>query len=141
MEHETGQALLGREWSALHADAERAERATLWLKLAAVALCALAPTLGLGLLPSLLLIAVLWLQEAIVRTGQARLVTRLLDIESLLGAHGPAGAGCQLYTRWQAARAGTAGLVREYLRHALRPTVAFPYAPLLVLCWYALAIE
>lgn len=141
MEHETGQALLAREWSALHQDTEGAERAALWLKLAAIALSALAPLLGLELLPSLLLLAVLWLQEAIVRTGQARLVTRLLEVEALLRGQPQAGAGCQLYSRWQAARGSSAGLLAEYLRHALRPTVAFPYAVLLALCWCILAVE
>jgi hypothetical protein len=133
---------LGHEWTALHHDCEAVERSTLWIKLGAVALLVLAVALGFDAVLTMVLMAVLWLQEAIVRTGQARLVERLLRVEALLreGAAGP-GLACQLYSDWRAARPGALGLVAEYLAAAARPTVAFPYAVLVVLLWVLAAFE
>lgn len=128
--------LLGREWAALHRDSELQERSALWIKLAAVAVAVVALALSFDTVLTMLLLAVLWLQEAIVRTGQARLSTRLLRIEALLRETPPvAGQACQLYSEWAASRPGSLGLVAEYAAKALRPTVAFPYAALLVLLW------
>ncbi|KQP14077.1 hypothetical protein [Pseudorhodoferax sp. Leaf267] len=128
--------LLGREWTALHRDCELQERSALWIKLGAVALSVVALALAFDTVLTLLLLAVLWLQEAIVRTGQSRLNARLLNIETLLRAPLPgAGQACQLYSEWAASRPGHLGLIGEYLGNALRPTVAFPYAVLLVLLW------
>ncbi|HVR50580.1 MAG TPA: hypothetical protein VMS38_12640 [Pseudorhodoferax sp.] len=126
--------LLGREWAALHRDCEASERSTLWIKLAAVALSVVALALAFDSVLTLLLVAVLWLQEAIVRTGQARLVARLLRVEALLRTPEPAaGQALQLYSEWAAGRPGALALLGEYLANACRPTVAFPYVALLVL--------
>ena len=47
----------------------------------------------------------------------------------------------ELHTEWAAQRPGTVGLVVEYLKQALRPTVAFPYPVLVVViaAWHALS--
>ncbi len=126
--------LLGREWSTLQRDCEHYERSALWIKLAAPALYVLTLPVGLDALTTGVLIAVLWLQEAILRTSQSRLAARLLRVEALLhdGA-APAGSACQLHTEWVAGRPGTAGLLSEYLANALRPTVAFPYGVIILL--------
>ena len=128
--------LLGREWTALHRDCEHAERSALWIKLGAMALTVVVLALGFDSVLAILLLAMLWLQEAIVRTGQARLVTRLLCVEAQLSGTGSAtDFPCQLYSQWQLSRPGTMGLLSQYLSNALRPTVAFPYAALVVLLW------
>lgn len=133
---------LGREWRALHHDCEASERSTVWIKLAAVALAVVAVALSFDAVLALLLIGLLWVQEAIVRTGQSRLVARLLQVEALLreGAAAPRLA-CQLYSDWQVHRPGTLGLIGQYLQAAVRPTVAFPYAVLIVVLWATTAIE
>jgi hypothetical protein len=120
-------ALLQAEWLALQADHERYERAALGVKLLAVALCALA------LRWLWVLMLVLWVQEAILKTFQARLGARLLRVEALL-RQGDVGAGqaMQLHSEWLVSRPRGAALLREYALSALRPTVAFPY-PLLAL--------
>lgn len=139
----TEASLLGREWAALHRDCEAGERSALWIKLCAVALTVVAVALSFDAVLTMALAAVLWLQEAIVRTGQARLVARLLRVEAMLreGAAAVPRQACQLYSDWQATRPGTAGLLAEYLAAALRPTVAFPYIVLVVLLWALAAIE
>ncbi|MBT9492447.1 MAG: hypothetical protein IV107_08865 [Paucibacter sp.] len=121
--------LLQAEWLALQANHEQYERAALGVKLLAVALCAVA----FGARWLWVLMLVLWLQEAIFKTFQARLGARLLRIEALLReADARPAQAMQLHSDWLTARPRGTALLGEYARSALRPTVAFPY-PLLVL--------
>ena len=133
--------LLGREWTTLQRNCERYEHSALWIKLAAPMLYAVALVYGFDAAISCVLVAVLWLQEAMLRTSQSRLTTRLMRVEALLRETAPrAGSACQLHTEWTAARPGSAGLLGEYAANALRPTVALPYAVLIVLLM-ALALD
>ena len=122
---------LQQEWTTLQNNIERYEHSAQWLKLAALGLTPLAGHLPLWLAPTLLLL--LWLQETIFRTSQARLGARIVQIEQLIASAGDNDCqASQLHSQWLAQRPGMLGLLLEYLRSALRPTVAFPY-PLLVL--------
>ncbi|MEO5660759.1 MAG: hypothetical protein ABIQ90_13335, partial [Polaromonas sp.] len=57
---------------------------------------------------------------------------RILRIEQLLGQDQTAAtAHYQLHSEWLATRPGFAGLLAEYGRNMLRPTVAFPYVVLI----------
>lgn len=72
--------------------------------------------------------------EGIYKTYQARLLERLLHLETLLQkADAPAGTAMQLYSAWTSQRPGALGLMAGYARSALRPTVTIPYLPLLLL--------
>jgi hypothetical protein len=117
---------LGAEWVALQQDHERYEASALVVKLVAVVLATLGIALSWPPVAALLPLPVLWLQEGILRTSQSRLGVRLLRIES------GGSEAFRLHTEWQADRPGVGGLSSEYVRNALRPTVAFPYAILLV---------
>jgi len=126
--------LLAQEWTTLQNNHEWHERSALLIKLAAVALCA--GTWVAELRPWLpgALTVLLWLQEAILKTWQTRLADRLMAIEATFQRTASGGdAPFQLHSQWQARRPGLAGLLAGYGRSALRPTVAFPYALLLVL--------
>jgi len=79
---------------------------------------------------ALMLILVLWLQEGIWRTVQARTCERLLIVEKMLKEPGDQ-AAMQFYSNWEASRPSAAGLIKEYLLNAVRPTVAYPYIILL----------
>ncbi len=118
---------LQQEWLALQAQHERYEGLALVVKLAAFVAVVLVPdnTLALALL------ALLWLQEAVLKTFQARLGDRLLVVEAGLKS-GEGVAAMQLHSDWLANRPRGAGLLAQYLKSALRPTVALPY-PLLML--------
>ncbi|MBX3679559.1 hypothetical protein [Cognatazoarcus halotolerans] len=120
------------EWSTLQHNHEQYERGLLWIKLLAVVLAAIAFVSGNFAHFMALLIAVLWAQEAIFRTFQNRLSERILRIEALIREGGEGASACQLHSEWAAARPGTAGLLAEYARSALRPTVAFPHAVLIL---------
>lgn len=123
---------LSTEWGVLQQHYYRYEQHALLIKLLAVVLTALAVPLAADwtLLP---LVAILWLQEAMLRTWQARLGERALKLESALRAGTDALLAWQLHSDWQATRPGTLALLRAYLSQALRPTVAFPYPLLLAI--------
>lgn len=112
---------------------EQHERNALVIKLFAVGFCAYGwinqlplELLGFGAL-------LLWVQEAIFKTYQGRLVERLLVVEALLRDDTPpASASMQLHSAWESTRPGGLGLLSSYARNAGRPTVAFPYLPMLL---------
>ncbi len=71
-----------------------------------------------------------------LKTFQARLGDRLLAVESALAPGADAAvAPMQLHRDWPARRPRGAGLVAQYLKSALRPTVALPYPLLMLLVW------
>ncbi len=123
---------LHHEWLALQGQHERYEALALGVKLVAFVATVMVSdnTLALALL------ALLWLQEAVLKTFQSRLGERLLAVEQGLTA-GDAVA-MQLHSDWLTNRPRGAGLVAAYLKSALRPTVALPY-PLLMLLVMAAA--
>lgn len=127
---------LANEWSLLQAQNDRSERDSLLIKLASVTVLASAVLVQSDSLYLALLIVILWLQEAIWKTFQTRTDARLLEVEQLLAAeqqsNGSDAIAYQLNSRFLAQRRGATGLIAEYLSQALRPTVAFPHAVLLV---------
>jgi len=118
---------LHQEWLALQAQHERYEALALVVKLAAFTATVLVPDNHLALA----MLALLWLQEAVLKTFQGRLGDRLLVVEAGLKA-GDGATAMQLHSDWMACRPRGLGLLAQYLRSALRPTVALPY-PLLML--------
>ncbi len=130
MDDKTG---LGHEWITLQHNYERYEGHGLWIKLVAVVLAFAGMAVALEWWFVGLVLLVLWLQEGIFKTYQARLGDRLLEVEGLLRHNSAApGPAYQLHAGWLARRKGAAGLIREYVASACRPTVAFPYAVLLL---------
>jgi hypothetical protein len=118
---------LHHEWLALQGQHERYEALALAVKLAAVALCFFVTDTTMDLA----LLALLWLQEAVLKTFQGRLGDRLLVVEAGLRS-GEGAVAMQLHSDWLATRPRGLGLALQYLKTALRPTVALPY-PLLML--------
>lgn len=117
---------LQQEWLALQSQHERYEALALGVKLAAFAVVVVVPNPMLAM-P---LLGLLWLQEGVLKTFQGRLGDRLLAIEPALKS-GTDMAAMQLHSDWLATRPRGAGLLMQYLKSALRPTVALPY-PLLM---------
>lgn len=123
---------LQHEWHTLQNNHEQYERSALFIKLTTVVLAAVGIGLGFSPLKVAVVIAILWLQEGILRTSQSRIGARILSIEEQL-LHDTGAHPCQLHSAWLAGRSGTFGLLKEYLANALRPTVAYPYAVLIAL--------
>jgi hypothetical protein len=120
------------EWQTLQNNHEQHERNALLIKLTCLALS----LLGLAAhVPGLWLaigIALLWVQEGIIKTYQTRLANRLLRVEALMLQTQPEPSAMQLHTQWVEQRPNGAALIAGYFLSACRPTVAFPYVPLLV---------
>jgi hypothetical protein len=119
---------LHHEWLALQAQHERYEALALVVKLMAFTATVLVSDNTLALV----LLALLWLQEAVLKTFQGRLGDRLLSIEPALKS-GQDAAPMQLHSAWLESRPRGAALPGEYLKSALRPTVALPYPLLMAL--------
>ena len=144
------ETLLGQEWMTLQNNFEQVERSALAVKLLAVVVTGFAMTMGWDALLLGVLLALLWLQEGIVRTSQARLGQRILQLEYWIklasteqyaqSTHS-GGAPFQLHSEWLASRQGGSGLIAEYVRHACRPTVAYPYAVLLLLVGFLTILQ
>jgi len=123
--------LLGLEWQTLQQCHEQHEKNALLTKLVCVALC----VLGLGLRVQLswltCCVLLLWAQEAIFKTYQSRIAERLLRVELLIVQSAMEDQAMQLHTDWAALRPGFIRLVLSYIVSACKPTVAFPYVPML----------
>ncbi|GGC85640.1 hypothetical protein [Undibacterium terreum] len=122
------------EWVTLQNNIEQYERTALLIKLLAICLFTAVLIMGLHATLVAVLILIFWLQEAIFRTSQFRLGERIVRVEGLIKAGMQTEiAGFQLHSEWLASRKGLQGLLLEYLGSALKPTVAFPYAALLLI--------
>jgi hypothetical protein len=128
-------APLHQEWRVLQTQHERQEHCAHGIKLAAVALCAIGWLYALDVVLASALTLLLWGQESILRTTQARVGARLLRTEQALRALDTAAVPFQLHSEWLSSRPGIAGLLAEYAGNAWRPAVAFPYALMLAAQW------
>lgn len=125
-----------QEWLSLQNHYEHYERGSLLIKLVCVVLFAAALVLRFNVIVAAVLVLILWLQEGIFRTCQARMGDRLLQVEASLRESAQTkqtAQAFQLHTEWLKTRPSAVGLIMEYAKNAARPTVAFPYIVLLVL--------
>ena len=125
---------LHQEWITLQNNYEQYERNALFIKLASVAICTIALSTGLNEILIGIIMLILWLQESIFKTYQSRLGNRILRIENLIKQNiQTENVAFQLHSDWVRQRKGSISLIVEYLKHSLKPTVAFPYAVLLLM--------
>jgi len=115
------------QWETLHNNYENYEQYALIIKLIAIILTTLSITFALNIMLILSMLPILWLQEGIWKTYQSRLSDVIIKLEKENRAAYP------IYSQWQEERPSTIELVSEYISNALKPTVAFPYAPLIVI--------
>ncbi len=127
------QTLLGQEWQTLQSNHEQYEKSALLIKLTCLVLTTASLAFGLPLGWIAITIGLCWLQEGIYKTFQSRLANRLLRIETQLRQPESSGAAMQLYSDWLTSRPGSWALLIGYVASASRPTVAFPYLPILLL--------
>lgn len=125
---------LQNEWAIIHNDIEKYERYSLGIKLFAVLTSLASMAYVIGVIFSVSLIFILWLQDAIWKTFQGRLETRIIFIEQhLQNEAANNNQAFQLYSQWSDKRQGVVGLITEYLLSAAKPTVAYPYVLLVFL--------
>jgi len=123
-----------QEWKILHNNHEKYEQYALLIKLFAIAISFIYLTSSIVSSLFILLLGVLWLQEAIWKTYQARLSDRIEQIErAQVDKQTIKFNPFQFYSEWSKQRPKGLSLVLEYLKNALKPTVIFPYMPLMAI--------
>ncbi|WP_158965856.1 hypothetical protein [Paraglaciecola sp. L3A3] len=131
---------LQQEWITLQNQFDQYEKFSLLIKLFNILVtCYLLFVVELAWWP-LFVCAVIWLQDGIWKTFQARTGDRLLLVEEavsqLQGADNSSQPilGMQFNSEWENSRKGAVGLIMEYVKQSLKPTVAYPHVLLLLLC-------
>lgn len=127
----TVQALTG-EWKVLQNQFDSYEKHSLYIKLVALVLLTTGLFSDLSLWMLLPILAIVWLLDGIWKTFQARIEVRLLKVEQAI-AQSQEITACQFNQDFLTQRLGVVGLVGEYLKSALRPTVAYPHVLLILI--------
>jgi len=134
---------LASEWSLLQNQFDSYEKYSLLIKLSSIGILSAAYFTNHLSIFVLLLLFILWLQDAIWKTFQARIDARLLQLENYLSnehaLENRDGIVFQFNSLYAQNRPGNVGLLKEYLRQSLRPTVAFPHIVLVAILGFYLA--
>lgn len=120
------------EWHFLQGQFESYEKHSLYIKLFAIAVLLLAAISERMNTVVLLILLLLWLQDAIWKTFQSRIEPRLLLLERAIAGEA-VGSALQFNTEYQLRRLSGSMLIKEYACQALRPTVAFPHVMLILI--------
>lgn len=128
---------LASEWSLLQNQFDSYEKHSLLIKLSSIGVLSAAYFTNHLSVFVLLLLLILWLQDAIWKTYQARIDARLLQLEEYLSndhaLENREGIAFQFNSQYAKNRPSNVGLLKEYLGQSLRPTVAFPHIVLVTL--------
>lgn len=120
------------EWTLLQNQYDSYEKHSLYIKLISIlvlVLCEITDTNSILIFGILL---VLWLQDSIWKTFQSRIEPRLFQIEKNIRERAEDNA-FQFNSEYQAIESSGLGKIGEYLKQAMRPTVAFPHVVLIFL--------
>ncbi|TDF36376.1 hypothetical protein EYS14_16735 [Alteromonadaceae bacterium M269] len=131
---------LQKEWVTLQNQYDNYEKFSLVIKLVNVVVTTwLIFALGVGYW-ALFVCAALWLQDGIWKTFQSRMATRIESVEKAIGqilsGESPEKLevqGMQFNIQWAASRPGVVGLVAEYIKQSLKPTIAYPHVILMII--------
>lgn len=133
---------LTSEWYLLQNQFDSYEKFSLLIKLSSIGILAAAYFTNHLSVFVLLLLFILWLQDAIWKTFQARIDVRLLQLENYLSnehsLENREGIAFQFNSLYAQNRPGSVGLLKEYLGQSLRPTVAFPHSVLIAILGFYL---
>lgn len=123
---------LSTEWKFLQTQFDDYEKTSLLIKLFAVAVTCFSFISKIDPWFSALLILILWFQDGIWKTFQGRIESRLLTLETAIENNSDL-TPYQFNKQWQQSRPALKALILEYVKHSLKPTVAYPYLLLILL--------
>jgi hypothetical protein len=118
------------EWSLLQNQFDSYEKHSLYIKLIAVIVLLIAIISNVITIPIFLILVVLWLQDAVWKTFQSRIDTRLLQLEKYI-SDGSSENVCQFNSEYHKVSLSGLALIKEYACQSIRPTVAFPHVVLI----------
>ncbi len=129
--------LLLEQWQTLHNNHENYENYALIIKLVATAITLFALSISIATIVTLLLLATIWLQEGIWKTYQQRTVNAIIAIEDKLDLNEAEQTDESMkpyliYKQFQTNRPAVKALIAEYIGNSLKPTVIYPYVPLMI---------
>lgn len=125
------------EWQTLQREYDDYEKHALYIKISVLFILIFGVGLNIANEILLQIVIVTWVMEAIWKTYQARVECRLLRIEEWFIKEEHKLGVFQYNSEFKKGRGSLSGLLLEYLRSALRPTVAFPYPVLLLIALQA----
>jgi hypothetical protein len=120
------------EWCLLQNQFDSYEKHSLYIKLIGVFVLLAAEVSGVINIFILLILAILWLQDAIWKTFQSRIEIRLLRIEKFISEESKEPV-YQFNSQYHQVRFSGLGLINEYALQSIRPTVAFPHIVLILI--------
>lgn len=120
------------EWCLLQNQFDSYEKHSLYIKLLSVVVLLLAEISSATSFVIFLVLLVLWLQDAIWKTFQSRIESRLLQLEKYIAEKNEASA-FQFSSEFNRERLSGVSLISEYVHQAVRPTVAFPHVVLVLI--------
>jgi len=120
------------EWCLLQNQFDSYEKHSLYIKLVSIIVLLFAETSGITGSYIMLLLLILWGQDAIWKTFQSRIEPRLFQIENSIATDCSENA-CQFNTEYNKVSLGGIALIIEYARQSIRPTVAFPHVGLIII--------
>jgi len=123
---------LKMEWCLLQNQFDSYEKHSLYIKFFSIFVFLLAELLLNNSLFIVLILAVVWLQDAIWKTFQSRIEVRLLQVEQYILEETTDNA-FQFNSEYQKNSLSGFSLINEYFSQAIRPTVAFPHVVLVFL--------
>ena len=120
------------EWCLLQNQFDSYEKYSLHIKLLSVIVLLVAEIFGVISIFIVLVLVVLWFQDAIWKTFQSRIEARLLQIETYI-LEKSVGSEFQFNSEYYKSRLSGASLIKEYVTQSIRPTVAFPHIVLILI--------
>jgi len=126
------------EWKILHNNHEEYEKYALIIKLLTIAIALTCFLFSISNIIAICILSILWLQEGIWKTYQSRISNRIEKIE-LSQRLDPEELEqdklepFQFYSQWNESRQSSLGLIMEYIKSTLKPTVLYPYLPLIII--------
>ncbi|KGJ97058.1 hypothetical protein [Colwellia psychrerythraea] len=128
---------LVKQWQTLHNSHEDYEQYSLIIKLVSITIALFSIAFSLAAFVAIQLLAILWLQEGIWKTFQCRTANAIIAIEDKLALNEPerldeSTTPYLVYKEWQNNRPNTKALILEYVSNSFKPTVLYPYLPLML---------
>ena len=120
------------EWCLLQNQFDSYEKHSLYIKLVSIIVLLSAEISNVMSIFVVLVLMVLWLQDAIWKTFQSRIEPRLLQIEKYISEESEESA-FQFNSEYHSIRLSGLSLINEYVHQSIRPTVAFPHIVLILI--------
>lgn len=127
---------LENEWLLLQNQFDGYEKYSLLIKLLSVIILCASYLLNNITFFTVLILLILWMQDAIWKTFQSRIEPRLINLERSIqdsAADHNTASPYQFNRQYHQSRPSQLGLIKEYLSQSIRPTIAYPHSVLLIL--------